>query len=60
MHRKYNARSSLFTSTSSKPVVRELKQISRILDETPRLLDPVVSLLTINRRERVSFSYAVL
>ena len=41
MRRKFNAQSSLFTSTSNKPIARELEQISRILDETPRLLDLV-------------------
>lgn len=41
MLRKFNARSSLFTSTSNKPIACELEQISRILDETPRLPDLV-------------------
>ena len=41
MRRKFNAQSSLFTATSNNPIARELEQISRILDETPRLLDLV-------------------
>ena len=41
MRRKFNAQSSLFTSTSNQHIARELEQISRILDETPRLLDLV-------------------
>ena len=41
MRLKFNAQSSLFTATSNNPIARELEQISRILDETPRLLDLV-------------------
>lgn len=41
MRRKFNAQSRLFSTTTNNPIARELEQISRILDETPRLLDPV-------------------
>jgi hypothetical protein len=41
MRRIYNPQMSLFTSTSSKPIARELEQISKILDETPRLMEIV-------------------
>jgi IS5 family transposase len=41
MRKKYNPQMSLFTSTSSKPIARELEQISKILDETPRLMEIV-------------------
>ncbi len=51
MRRKFNAQSSLFTSTSNKPIARELEQISRILDETPRLLDLVYRDLVGTKRD---------
>ncbi len=51
MRRKFNAQSSLFTSTSNKPIARELEQISRILDETPRLLNLVYRDLVGTKRD---------
>jgi IS5 family transposase len=51
VRRKFNAQSSLFTSTSNKPIARELEQISRILDETPRLLDLVYRDLVGTKRD---------
>ncbi len=39
MRRKFNPQINLFTSTSSNPISRELKQISQILDANPQLRD---------------------
>jgi len=38
MRRKFNPQINLFTSTSSNPISRELKQISQILDGILRYL----------------------
>jgi len=51
VRRKFNAQSSLFTSTSNKPIARELEQISRILDETPWCLDLVYRDLVGTKRD---------
>jgi len=41
MRQKCNPQMSLFTKPCSKPIARELEQISKILDETPRLMEIV-------------------
>jgi len=37
---------SLFTSVTSKPIAKELQQISKVLDETPELVEIVYKDLT--------------
>ena len=46
MRQKFNPQMSLFTSPSSKPIAKELEQISKVLDETPRLVEIVYEDLT--------------
>lgn len=41
MRQRFNPQLSLFTPPSSKPIAKELKQISNVLDETPRLVEIV-------------------
>jgi len=41
MRQKFNVQMSLFTNPISKPIAKELAQISRILDETPQLVEIV-------------------
>jgi IS5 family transposase len=41
MRQKFNPQMSLFTSPISKPIAKELEQISKVLDETPRLVEIV-------------------
>jgi len=41
MRQKINPQMSLFTSVTSKPIAKELEQISKVLDETPKLVEIV-------------------
>ena len=46
MRQKINPQMSLFTSVTSKPIAKELQQISNVLDETPELVEIVYKDLT--------------
>ncbi|HHO74955.1 MAG TPA: ISNCY family transposase, partial [Deltaproteobacteria bacterium] len=50
MRQKCNPQMSLFTKPCSKPIARELEQISKILDETPRLMEIVYDDLVREKR----------
>src|SRR4030042_902116 len=41
MRRKLNRQTNLFTAVSSNPIARELKEISKIIDANPGVLDLV-------------------
>ena len=41
MRRKLNRQTNLFTTVSSTPIARELKEISKIIDANPGVLDLV-------------------
>jgi len=46
MRQKINPQMSLFTPVTSKPIAKELEQMSKVLDETPQLVEIVYKDLT--------------
>jgi len=53
MRRKYNPQMSLFSTPSSKPIAKELEQISLILDENRKLVERLCMKISSGQEELI-------